>query len=184
MGVVLISKKPRVITLIDSQHVKWSETLHESPRQNFSHIFWSLWKEISSKYSVLVVSVILTLFFNIFSTENKYSVSKNEWLRQRIRMQLSPNQKIFSEFFFFISGIYIKFEILWKKTWASEVICFWNYRLQKAGLLKWLKSPVSAHLWTVNMLKWAKKCLDLHGNIFVIFFDHSERKSAPKNIFS
>ena len=68
-------KNPCVLTLMDSQHVKRSETLHESPQQYFSHIFLSLWKEISSKNSVSVVSVILTLFVNIFSPDNKYSVS-------------------------------------------------------------------------------------------------------------
>ena len=53
----------------------------------------------------------------------------------------------------------------------------------KSGLLKSLKSSVSAHLWTVNMLKSAKNCLNLHGSMFVIFFDHSETKGAPKSIF-
>ena len=57
---------------------------------------------------------------------------------------------------------------------------FRNYRLQKAGLVKCLKSPVSEHLWTANMLKGPKRCFNLHGRIFLIFFDHSERKSAQK----
>ena len=51
-------KKLRVRTLMDSQHVKGSETLFKSPGQDFYHNFWSLWKEISSKNSVLVVSEI------------------------------------------------------------------------------------------------------------------------------
>ena len=75
IGVILMPKKPRVITLIDRQHVKGSETLHESPPQFFCHIFWWLWKEISSKNSLLVVSVILRLFVNILSPDNKYSLS-------------------------------------------------------------------------------------------------------------
>ena len=37
--------------------------------------------------------------------------------------------------FFWISAIFIKFIILWEKRWDAEVICFWNYRLQKPGLL-------------------------------------------------
>ena len=67
-------KKPRVRTLKESQHVKDSEKLLKSARQNFCHIFWSLWKEISSKNSVLVVSTILTLFVNILTTDDKYSL--------------------------------------------------------------------------------------------------------------
>ena len=45
------------------------------------------------------------------------------------------------------------------------------------------KEPVTEHLWTANMLKGPKHCLNLHGRIFVIFFDHSERKSAQKILF-
>ena len=55
-----------------------------------------------------------------------------------------------------ISRTYIKFRILWKNRWASEVIFFLNYRLQRAALLKCLKSPVLESLWTVNMLKGPK----------------------------
>ena len=73
----------------------------------------------------------------------------------------------------------MNFEYLEKKKRSSELICFWNDTLQKAVLLKSLKSPVSEHLWTVNMLKGPKHCLNLHGTVFVIFFDHSQRKSAP-----
>ena len=55
-----------------------------------------------------------------------------------------------------------------------------SYRLQKGGLLKCLKIAMSEHLWTANMLKGLKHCLNLHGSIFVIFFVHSERKSSQK----
>ena len=85
--------------------------------------------------------------------------------------------------FFLICGIYIKLGILSKKKWASEVICLLNYRVKKAGLLKCLKSRVSEHLRTVNMLKVLKHCLNLHGSIFVVFFDDSERISARKIFF-
>ena len=68
-------------------------------------------------------------------------------------MQVSPNQKIPSQIFLRICGIYVQFLIFWKKGWASEVISFLIYRLQKAGLLNILKNPMSEHLWTVNMLK-------------------------------
>ena len=100
---------------------------------------------------------------------------------QPIQMQLSPNLKTFPDFFFCISGIYIKFETFWKKRWALEVICFWNYTLQKAGLLKCLKRSVSEHLWTVNMLKGPKHCLNLHGRIFSHIFWSYRRKISSKN---
>ena len=63
------------------------------------------------------------------------------------------------------------------------MISFWKYRLEKAELLKWPKSLVSEHLWTVNMLKGNKHFLNLHGSIFDIFFDHAKKKSAPKTLF-
>ena len=45
-----------------------------------------------------------------------------------------------------------------KKKWALEVICFWNYTLQKAKLLKCAKSTVSEHLLTVNTANTGKTC--------------------------
>ena len=68
-------KKIRVRNLMDSQHVKVSERLLKSARQYFCHIFWSLWKNMSSKNSLLVVSEILRLFVNILTPDEKYSLS-------------------------------------------------------------------------------------------------------------
>ena len=66
-------KKPRVRTLMDSQHVKGSGTLLKSARQKFCFSFSSLWKKISPKNSGLVASLILRLFVNIFTPDDKYS---------------------------------------------------------------------------------------------------------------
>ena len=60
---------------MDSQHFKGSETLFKSARHYFSDIFLSIWKEISSKNSFLEVSEILRLFVNIFTPNDKCSVS-------------------------------------------------------------------------------------------------------------
>ena len=60
------------------------------------------------------------------------------------------------------------------------MISFWNFRLEKQGQLKCLKSCVSENLWTVNMLKGPQHCLNMRGSIFVNFFDHSEKKSAQR----
>ena len=98
-------------------------------------------------------------------------------------MKLSPYEKKIFRFFFGISEIYIKFGIPSTKRWASEVIYIWYYRLQEVGLLKCPKSRLSEHLWTVNMLKGPKHCINLHCSIFVNFFDHSEKISAGKALF-
>ena len=92
-------KNPCVLTLMDSQHVKRSETLHESPRQYFCNISWSLWNEISPTNSVLVVSVILTLFVNILSPDNKYCHSiKGVFKATNAEAIISKSKNIFSTF--------------------------------------------------------------------------------------
>ena len=60
---------------MESQLVKMPERLLKSARQYFSHIFWSLWSEITWKNSVLVVCEILRLFDNILTPEDQYSLS-------------------------------------------------------------------------------------------------------------
>ena len=168
---------------MNSQHVKVSETLHKSARQYFCRIFSLLWNIISSKNSLLVVSEILRLFVNILTPDDKYSLSvKGVFNATNSNAYISKWKNIFW-IFFCISFIYIKFVTLWKKKMASEVICYWNYKLQKAALLKCPKSPVSEHLWALNMLKCPKDFLNLHGNIFIIFSDQSELKSAPRTLF-
>ena len=169
-------KKLLVRTLMDSQHAQVSETLLKPKRQYLCYIFWSLWKKISSKYSFLGVSEIFRLFVNILSPDDKYSLSKSECLTQPMHIQLSEKSKKNLLISFCTSRIYIKFLILSKKSWASEVISFWKYRLQKAELLRCPKRPLSEHLKTVNILKGRKQC-------FVIFFHYSEKKSPLKTLF-
>ena len=162
-------KKTGVRTLLVSQHVKESETLLKFSRQYFCHIFWWLWMKIISKNSVLVVSKILRLFVNILTPDDKYSLSVKRVFNATISHAIIfKSEKIFL-ILFCISTIYIKLGILWSKRWASDVICFWNYRLQKASLLKYVKSPLSEHLWTFNMLKGPKHLLKFRSIIFVIF---------------
>ena len=74
-GVTYMSIKPRVRTLMDSQYVNGSETLHKSARQSFCHFFWLLLKKTSSKKSFLVVSEILRHFVKILTPDDKYSLS-------------------------------------------------------------------------------------------------------------
>ena len=68
-------KKPRVRTIMDSQQVKGSVRLLKSAQHFFGHIFWSLWKEISSKNFVLVVSEILTQLVQIMTPDDNQSLT-------------------------------------------------------------------------------------------------------------
>ena len=123
-----------------------------------------------------------TVCQNIDTRRQIFSLNKSECLTQRIQVQLSPNQNIFFQFFLHFRKLHKIWNTL-KQKMSLRGYFFWNYRLQKAALLKCLKSPLSEHLWTVHMLKGPKNCLNLHGSIFVIFFDHSERKLAQKILF-
>ena len=68
-------KEPRVWTLMDSQHVKWTETLIKISQQYFFWIFLTLWKKISLANFVLVVPEILRLFVNKLTPDDEYSLS-------------------------------------------------------------------------------------------------------------
>ena len=93
-------KKPRVRTLMDSQHVKGSGKLLNSARQNFSHLFSTLWKKISSKNSALLVSIILRLFVNILTPDDKYSLSvKASLWRNQFKYNYLKIKKIFLNVF-------------------------------------------------------------------------------------
>ena len=84
---------------MDGQHVKVLIALPKSAQQYLCHIFGSISSEIRSKNSVLVISEILRLFADILTPDENSSLSKNECLMVSIQMQLSPNPKIFSNFF-------------------------------------------------------------------------------------
>ena len=68
-------KKRHVRTLMESQHVKLSETLLTFSRRWLCHILLSIWKNFSSKNDFLVVSEFLGLFFNLLTPDDEYSLS-------------------------------------------------------------------------------------------------------------
>ena len=168
-----MSKKPIVRTFMNSKHVKVCQTLHKSAPQYFCHIFWSLCNEIWSENFLSVVFEIFRLFVNILTPNGKYSVSvKASVWRNQFKCYYLRIKKNFLNFFLHFPNLH-KTPNTFKKRWAWEIICFCIYRLQKAALLKCPRSPVSEHLWTVNMLKGPKNSIYMHGSIFATFFDHS-----------
>ena len=104
-----MQKNPLVRTVVDSEHVKGSERLLKSARQYFSHIFWSLWKKISSINSFLVVCEIILTPDDKYSLAVKASVWPNQfkWYYLKIKNHLL--------IFFGVSRIYIKLEYFEKK---------------------------------------------------------------------
>ena len=68
-------KESRIRTLIESQHVKGSETLLKSRRKYFLITFDHSEEKFGSRNSVLLVSEILRLLVNILTPDDKYSLS-------------------------------------------------------------------------------------------------------------
>ena len=81
-----MSKNPRSRAPFDSQHAKVCQTLLESARHHFYHIYSSLWEKHSLKMSLLVISEILALFLNIMNADYKHSLCNRENLQQSIQM--------------------------------------------------------------------------------------------------
>ena len=130
-----MSKKSRFRGSFNNQHGKWDETLLKSEWQHFYHIHWSLWRQVTSKRSLLVISKILGIFFKTLTSCHKYSLLNSHNLTQPIQMQLSLRWKAFSEFL----SKFLKWKqnlepFQEKMTLIADV--FWNYGLGKPWLDK------------------------------------------------
>ena len=145
-----MSKKSCIRTPFDSQHAKGFQILLKSALWQFYHIFESLLGKWSWKMSLLVISEIWGLFVNTLTADDKYSLHTSENFRQTIQVQLSKKLNFFP-LFYFISEVYIKLSKFWKK--ITLISCaFQKLWTAKTWLDKCLKSPISEHRSTANML--------------------------------
>ena len=78
--------------------MKGSQTLLESALQQFFHIFLSLWENLVSKISLLVISIILALFVHTLTADEKCSLCNKHNLQKLIQMELCKKQKLFFKF--------------------------------------------------------------------------------------
>ena len=115
----------------DIEHRQWSQTLLKSERQHFYEIFWSLWRNLSRKKSLVVICRISRLFVNILTANDKYAILNKDNLMQLIHMQLSQEQKSFFRIFFCIFKIYIEFGTFSKKRMCLIVDIFPKLRTPK-----------------------------------------------------
>ena len=81
------------------QHVKRVQTSLKFAWENLYQIYWSLWRQLTFKKSLLVRCKIWRLFPHTLSADGKYSLLNRDNLTQPIQMQLSRKQKTFSQFF-------------------------------------------------------------------------------------
>ena len=129
----------------------------------------------------LVISKIFLLFVNKLIADVKYSLFHREFLQQRIQTQLRQKQSFFLSFCW-ICEIYFKFWTFWKK--KMSLIAYVLPKLETAReMVNWekcLKSPISEHPWTANMLKGPRHCWNMCDRIFIISLHTSVTKWVQK----
>ena len=94
-----LSKKRRLRTRFDSQHLRAFQILAKSPWERFYDVFSSFSGKLIFKISPIVLGEILKVFVNTLIAADKYAVHDGDNLRLPIQMQWSEKRKNFSEFF-------------------------------------------------------------------------------------
>ena len=105
------SKKSRSKRSFEKQHGKRDQALFKFSWQYLSHIYWSLWTQLTCKKTARMTGKISRLFSNTLGADGKYSLLNRDNLTQSIQMQLSRKQKTFSDFVsaFSKSSLNVKF---------------------------------------------------------------------------
>ena len=145
-----MSKKSRFRGPFDKQHGNGDQTMLKSERHQLYHIFWSLWRILSYKKSLLVICKVLKMFVNILTADDKCFLFNRDNLRQPIQMRLSEKQKEFSEFFSPILKSRLNFEYFQKKMTYTAYI-FLKLRAGNTWLNKSFKSSASEHPTTSSI---------------------------------
>ena len=91
-----MSKKSRFRRSLEKQHGKRKLKFE---RQHLYHIYWSMWRQLTYKRSLLVICNILRLFSNTSSVDGRYSLLNTDDLTRPIQMRVSQRQRAFSRFF-------------------------------------------------------------------------------------
>ena len=150
-----MSKKSRFRGHFDKQHGKWDQIVLKFEWQHFYYIYWSLWRQLSSKLSLLVTGKILGLLSKTLAACHKYSLPNRE--AGNSDGIISKKENFFSIFpcNFWNVG---KILNLSKKRLPSWLMYFGNYGLWRPWLDKYLKSPVSEDPSKWNMVNGPKHC--------------------------
>ena len=110
-----ISKRSCLLGSFGKQHWKRDKTLLKFQWQHLYHIYWSFWRKLSSKKSLLGICKITKLFPNTLSANGKYSLLNWVNFTQHIQMQLSQKHETFCEFFCTFFKCTLNFEHFQKK---------------------------------------------------------------------
>ena len=101
------------------QHGKRDQTLLKFAWQHLYRIYWSLWRILTCKKSLLMTYKISRLVPNTLSAYDKYSLLNRDNLTQPIQMQVSRKEKTFSRLFSSFSKSSLTFEHFQKTRWLS-----------------------------------------------------------------
>ena len=103
-----MSKKSRFRRSLEKQHGKRKLKFE---RQHLYHIYWSMWRQLTYKKSVLVICNTS----NTSSADGSYSLLNTDNLTQPIQMRVSERQRTFSRFFLAFLKSSLNFEHFEKK---------------------------------------------------------------------
>ena len=110
-----IYKRSRFYGSFAKQHGKWAKTLLKFEWDHLYHIYWSLWRTLTCKNSLLEICKISKLFSDTLSADGNYSLLNWDNLTQPIPMQLSQKQRTLSRFFCGFLKYSLNFELFSKK---------------------------------------------------------------------
>ena len=125
-----MSKKTRFKGSFAKQDGKCAQTLLKFPRKHLYHIYWSLWRQLTFKKSLLVICKISRLFPNTLSADGKYSLLNRDNLTQPIQMQVPRKQKNFEIFFLHFWNL-VEILNIFKKKMTLMADVFPKLRIQK-----------------------------------------------------
>ena len=98
-----MSKKSPFRGHFGEQHGERQQALLKSTPHHLLHSYWSLWRRLGQKKSLLMTCKVLKLFVNTLTAHDKYYLRNRNNLMEPVKKQLSQTQETFSNFFFFFS---------------------------------------------------------------------------------
>ena len=127
-----------------------------------------IWDILNWKKSLLVWFVILRLFVNSLTADNKFSPLQFAHFDTNSNAIISKTKHILW-IFYCSSEMCMKFRKFWIESWESYLNYFKNYILRKSSLLKRLKillqTPFSKQRFNVS-----KHCWNQQGTTIILFF--------------
>ena len=166
-----MSKKSRFRGCFDKQHGKSAQALLKSASHHLYRIHRSLPKKLNWKKSLLLKCQILGLLVNTLSADENYAVLNKDNLTIPIQMQLSQEQKTFSQFF----AEFLKSRLNFKRFEKEDEphrFCIFEVADSKNVVRSMSKKPCFRNASRRNMVSVPKHCWNLHHSIFIISIGH------------